>query len=184
VDCPVGRRDRRNAVKEPLAPRAIRIQRCNELYETLGDEAADEMMGWMHGVDAQRAELRELNELNFARIDERFKRVDIRFDAVDTRFDAVDARFDAMESRLAAVERRLDARMDGIEARMDKIEARMGGFEEKLAALAIQMEKGFAGLEAKIDQRTADIMKWSFVFWVGSVLTITGALVALSRFLP
>ena len=160
------------------------------LYETLGDEAADEMVGWMHGVDAQRAELRELNELNFARIDERFKRVDIRFDAVDTRFDAVDARFDAMEGRLAAVERRLDARMDGIEARMgkiearmDKIEARMDGFEAKLAALAIQMEKGFAGLEAKIDQRTADIMKWSFVFWVGSVLTITGALVALSRFL-
>jgi predicted nuclease with TOPRIM domain len=154
------------------------------LYETLGDEAADEMVGWMHGVDAQRAELRELNELNFARIDERFKRVDIRFDAVD-------ARFDALEGRLAAVERRLDARMDGIEARMgkievrmDRIEAHMDTFEAKLTALAIQMEKGFAGLEAKIDQRTADIMKWSFVFWVGSVLTMTGALVALSRFLP
>ena len=159
----------------PSIPITSKLSR--RLYETLGDEAADEMVGWMHGVDAQRAELRELNELNFARIDERFKRVDIRFDAVDTRFDA-------LESRLASVERRLDARMDGIEARMGKIEARLDTFEARLTALAIQMEKGFAGLEAKIDQRTADIMKWSFVFWVGSVLTITGALVALSRFLP
>lgn len=151
------------------------------LYETLGDEAADEMVGWMHGVDAQRAELRELN---FTRIDERFKRVDIRFDAVDARFDAVDARFDAVEGRLAAVEHRLDAVERRLDARMDGIEARMDTFEAKLAALVIQMEKGFARLEMKIDQRTADIMKWSFVFWVGSVLTMTGALVALSRFLP
>jgi hypothetical protein len=33
-----------------------------------------------------------------------------------------------------------------------------------------QLEATIIGrLEAKIEQRTADLMKWSFVFWVGAV---------------
>jgi hypothetical protein len=63
----------------------------------------------MHQVDAQRTELRELNELNFARF----------------------------EARLAQVEATIVGR-----------------------------------LEAKIEQRTADLMKWSFMFWVGAVAAI------------
>jgi hypothetical protein len=67
----------------------------------------------MHGVDVQRAELRELNELNYARFDARFN--ELRHD--------MQAGFAQLESRI----------------------------------------------EAKIEQRTADLMKWSFVFWVGAV---------------
>ena len=33
-----------------------------------GDEAAEAMVDWMHRVESGRAELRELNDLNFARI--------------------------------------------------------------------------------------------------------------------
>ena len=80
-----------------------------KLYETFGDEAAADMVDWMHHVDAQRAELRELNELNFARF-----------------------------------------------------EARLAQFEATIVGR----------LEAKIEQRTADLMKWSFVFWVGAVAAI------------
>ncbi len=80
-----------------------------KLYETFGDEAAADMVDWMHHVDAQRAELRELNELNFARF----------------------------------------------EARLAQLEATIVG-----------------RLEAKIEQRTADLMKWSFLFWVGAVAAI------------
>jgi hypothetical protein len=42
-----------------------------EFHQTLGDEAGDDLVTWMQQVDAQRAELRELNELNFARFDAR-----------------------------------------------------------------------------------------------------------------
>lgn len=50
---------------------AITARLSHKLRETLGDEAAEDMVGWMQLVDTQRAELRELNELNFARFDAR-----------------------------------------------------------------------------------------------------------------
>jgi hypothetical protein len=38
------------------------------LYETFGDDAGADMVDWMQNVEAQRAELRELNELNYSRL--------------------------------------------------------------------------------------------------------------------
>ena len=41
-----------------------------KFYETFGDEIANELVNWFNNVDATyRADLRELNELNFARFD-------------------------------------------------------------------------------------------------------------------
>ena len=41
-----------------------------KFYETFGDEIANELVEWFNAVDATyRAELREINELNFARFD-------------------------------------------------------------------------------------------------------------------
>lgn len=41
-----------------------------EFYERFGDKIADELVNWFNQVDATyRSDLRELNELNFARFD-------------------------------------------------------------------------------------------------------------------
>ena len=41
-----------------------------KFYEQLGDEIANELVEWFNAVDlAYRTDLRELNELNFARFD-------------------------------------------------------------------------------------------------------------------
>jgi len=41
-----------------------------KFYETFGDEIANELVEWFNAVDATyRADLRELNELHFARFD-------------------------------------------------------------------------------------------------------------------
>ncbi|MBI2615935.1 MAG: hypothetical protein HYW52_09720 [Gemmatimonadetes bacterium] len=93
---------------------------------------------------------------------------------MDARFAQIDARFDRVEARFGELETRLRTEFQAGLARIDA----------SVADLRRDMEKGFARLEMRIEQRTADIMKWSFAFWVGSVLTITGALVALSRLLP
>jgi len=48
-----------------------------KFYERLGDEIANELVNWFNAVDATyRTDLRELNELNFARFD---AKVDQRF---------------------------------------------------------------------------------------------------------
>ena len=96
-------------------------------YEQLGDEVTNELVEWFNSVDATyRGDLRELNELNFARFDanvearfatqdatleRRFAAVDVRFAALDAtlerRFAAMDVRFEAMNSRFATTEKRL-----------------------------------------------------------------------------
>ncbi|HWP36929.1 MAG TPA: hypothetical protein VNL18_05175 [Gemmatimonadales bacterium] len=41
-----------------------------QFYDRLGEDVADELVEWFNAVDATyRADLRELNELNFARFD-------------------------------------------------------------------------------------------------------------------
>ncbi len=158
-----------------------------KLYETLGEDAANEMVDWMHRVDAQRAELRDLNELNFSRTEARFADMNARLDQLEARLDRVEARLDQVEARLGRVE----ARLGDVEIRLEKLETGLGDVEDRLradihAGLAEgrrDLERGLARLEMTIERRTADIMKWSFAFWVGSVLAISGALVVLSRFI-
>jgi len=99
-------------------PITARLSR--KLHQTLGDEAGEDLVTWMQQVDAQRAELRELNELNFARFDARLS--------------------------------------------------------TSVAELRQQMQTGFAQLEARLERRMGELIKWSFVFWVGAV----GAIAALA----
>ena len=117
----------------------------HKLYEAFGEDAGADMVGWMQHMEAQRAELRELNELNFGRFEARFSELsrvmDARFAQVDARFAQLDARFTQLE---------------------DTMDARFAQFEATIVGR----------LEAKIEQRTADLMKWSFVFWCGAVAAV------------
>jgi hypothetical protein len=122
-------------------PIAAKLSRT--LYDTFGHEGAEAMVDWMQQVETQRAELRELNDLSFARIDARFG----------------EAR---AENDLRFSEFRQEMRADLGELRRD-------------------MHTGFAHLETKLERRVADLMKWSFVFWVGSTVTLVVALAALGR---
>jgi hypothetical protein len=83
-------------------------------YERLGEQVANELVDWFNQVDAAyRADLRELNELNFARFDakleQRLAELHARLDAKIDRVAAeANARMDAMVADLHAVlERRL-----------------------------------------------------------------------------
>ena len=133
---------------------AVAVKLSRKLYETLGDEAAEAMVGWMESVERNRAELRETSDMAFARIDARFGEAEARFGEMEVRFEAL------LDRRIAALREELRDEMHAGFARLD---ARI------------------AGVEMKIDQRFADLLKWSFTFWVGSTLTLVGALVVLSR---
>ena len=53
-----------------------------KFYEKLGDELANELVEWFNQVDATyRADLRELNELNFARFDAKLEQRVAQLDA-------------------------------------------------------------------------------------------------------
>ena len=97
-----------NHDKGPSMPVTARLSRL--FYERLGEEIANELVDWFNAVDATyRGELREFNELNFARFDakleQRVAELHARIDAVAVELNArIDRRFSELE---ALLERRL-----------------------------------------------------------------------------
>jgi hypothetical protein len=87
-------------------------------YERLGDEIANELVDWFNQVDATyKSDLRELNEMNFARFDAKLEqrlaelRAELRTEIAQVRGDmrALDAKIDASVSALnATIERSLN----------------------------------------------------------------------------
>jgi len=100
-------------------------------YERLGDAAVNELVDWLNAVDGDyRSQLRELNELNFARFDakveQRFAQADAKLERrfaeydgkLEQRFAQVDARFGQIDTRFVQVEARLDRRLAEFETRL------------------------------------------------------------------
>src|SRR5438046_8478104 len=92
-----------------------------KFYEKLGDDVANELVEWFNLVDATyRSDLRELNELNFARFDARLEQriAELRAELqteMRAGFTQADAKmvagFARVDQRLAEFETRLTRRL-------------------------------------------------------------------------
>jgi hypothetical protein len=73
-----------------------------KFYEKFGDDVASELVNWFNDVDATyRTDLRELNELNFARFDAKLEQRVAQLEAkMDARFAEFRAEFHASLARL------------------------------------------------------------------------------------
>jgi hypothetical protein len=131
-------------------------------YDRLGEEVANELVDWFNLVDATyRADLRELNELNFARFDARVEqrlvsleaRLNARIDTLEARLSAkLDTKFDtaAAEHAFAQLNAKIDAKLDTATAEQ--------AFAQLHAKLDTKLDKGvaehaFAQLHAKLDTK-------------------------------
>ncbi len=95
-----------------------------KFYETFGDEIANELVEWFNQVDATyRADLRELNELNFARFDAK----------LEQRWAQLDAK---LEQRIAEVRGDMEAGFARTDA---KLELRLGELRSDLSGLKAEM---------------------------------------------
>jgi erythromycin esterase-like protein len=82
--------------QEPTVPVTARLSKL--FYDRFGDQVVDELVNWLNSVDATyRSDLRELNEINFARFDAK------------------------MEQRFAEMEARIDQRFAELEAKIDRV---------------------------------------------------------------
>ena len=83
-----------------------------KFYEKFGDDIANELVDWFNMVDATyRLELRELNEVNYARFDAKLDQriAELRAE-MQVGFSTADAK---LEQRLAQLETRLTKRLFG-----------------------------------------------------------------------
>lgn len=114
-----------------------------KFYETFGDEIANELVDWFNVIDATyRADLRKLNDLHYARFDAR------------------------LEQRLAEFEARVETRFVELEARMD------ARFERLSSEFRTELERVRAEFRTELAAQRADLIKWSFLFWLGMVLSV------------
>ena len=132
-------------------------------YETFGDEIANELVEWFNQVDATyRADLLQINELNFSRFDAR------------------------LEQRTAQIQAKLEQRMTQVEAKLEQRVARVEAkLEQRIARVEAKLEQRIARVEAELGQRIAearaDSIKWMFVFWVGTLVLLGGLMLFLVR---
>jgi DNA anti-recombination protein RmuC len=174
-------------------------------YDKFGDEVTNELVNWFNQVDlTYRTELRELNELNYARfeakLDQRITelRTELRtelgkmatqqalselrrdmekgFSRLDAKLESTESRFDA---KLEGMESRFDAKLEGMESRFDaKLESMESRFDAKLQS----MEHRLLGRQdGALGGLRAELLKWMFGFWVAQAATTTGLFLALAR---
>ena len=118
-----------------------------KFYAKLGDDVTSELVEWFDTVDtSQRETFKELVDASFGRIDTRIAELTARFDA---RISDVTARFDA---RFADLDARFDTRLVDLGARL---EARM---------------------DAKLEGLKSELLKWMFLFWLGTMGTVLAML--------
>lgn len=128
-------------------------------YDRLGEDIAGELVDWFNQVDATyRSDLRELNELNFARFDAKLEqRITASEAKVDLRLTLFEAK---IEKRLTEFEAKIDHRIGALERRMDVFEARM--------------EQRFAEFEARMERRFGEQARWMFAAWASLLIPIIG----------
>ena len=73
----------------------------------------------------------------------------------EANFGRVDARLQAMEERIVQSEARVEVRVDALVARMDALEAKL-----------------LAQMDAKLEAQKSELLKWMFLFWVGTMGTV------------
>jgi DNA anti-recombination protein RmuC len=129
-------------------------------YERFGDETANELVEWFNSVDATyRADLRDLNELNFARFDARLEQ-------------RVTQSGSRLELRIAEVETKLERRIVEVEV---KLERRIAALEARLDQSITELRSEFhATLAKELGTLRAELIKWSFVFFATAALAVIG----------
>jgi len=113
-----------------------------KFYEKFGDDLTNELVGWFNLVDATyRSDLRELNELNFARFDAKLEQ---RLAELSARFDVKLAQQVAeLRSEMREGFARVDQRLAELETRLTK---RLFGFWIAQAATTVGLVLGVVKL--------------------------------------
>ncbi len=132
-------------------------------YEQFGDEIANELVEWFNSVDATyRGDLRELNELNFARFDAKLEK----------RVAGLEAK---LGERMTVLETKLGRRMDELDAKVDQLAAHVGARFDTLEAKLLQR------IETRIGAAHREMVRWMLGSWASVMLVLLGTLLAVLK---
>ena len=150
-------------------PVPVTVKLSKKFYDRFGHDVVAELVEWFNTVDlTYRTDLRELNELNFARFD---AKVEQRFAEAEAR---LERRFNEFEVKWVGRIGELEAK---VEARFAVLESK---WETRFAELEATVERRFAEQDSKWEKRLAELetrlSNRMFRFWIAQAAT-TAALV-------
>jgi ABC-type phosphate transport system auxiliary subunit len=121
-------------------------------YEVFGDEVANQLVTWFNDVDTTyRDELRALNAANAERVE------------------AIGARLEArVDQRIAELQADLRTEFHR------EIAGLRGEFHKEMGALRGEFHKEMGALRG-------DLIRWTFMFWVGNTVTTVGLVFAMLK---
>ena len=124
-------------------------------YDRLGDEVVNELVNWLNTVDAgYRGELRELNDINYARFDASVKQ--------------------QFAERFAQLDQRLAERFAQSDQRFAQVEQRFAQIDQRLAELDAKIDVRFAESDAKLERGLKEHTRWMFLVWSSLLVPIVG----------
>jgi hypothetical protein len=130
-----------------------------KLRKTLGDEAANDLVTWVDQATARElGQMRELADLHYGRFDAR------------------------LEQRLAELRADVDARIESLRAELHtRIESLRTDIYTRIESLRTDLYTRIDAVRVEMMAQRADLIKWMFLFWVGTIVPLAGLMVALVR---
>ena len=119
------------------------------------DDATNDLFAWWEeAATVNRAAVREVADLYFARFDAR------------------------LEKGLAEVRSELAVARSDMDKALAEVRAEMGsGFAE----VRSEMKTRLAEVRTEMASLRADMIKWMFMFWVGTIVPLAGLIIALTK---
>ena len=143
-------------------------------YDRFGDDVVDELVNWFNSVDATyRGDLKELNEVNFARFDAKLEQRFAEQDAkLEKRFSELETKF---EKRFVELEAKVEKRFGELEAKFEKrfgeLEAK---FEKRFVLLDSRIDGVADSLRVSIERSLKAQSRWMSLIWVSLLIPIIG----------
>ena len=122
----------------------IRPELARKLHEALGPEAAGQMVDWMHDVDRTAS-----------------RDVALRGDVAELRH--------ATSAEMATLRHEVQT---GFAEVRQEMQTGLAEVRQEMRDGDVGVREAIAQLEIRLERRIGDLIKWSFVFWVGAVSAI------------
>ena len=111
-------------------------------YERFGEQVANELVEWFNLVDATyRADLRELNEVNYARFEAK------------------------LEQRLSEFRSEMQTEFAGLRAELAGLRAEFTGLRAESTGLRAELRAELASARAEMERRLGEQTRWMFLCW-------------------
>ena len=132
-----------------------------QFYDRFGESVTNELVDWFNQVDAAyKSDLRDINELNFARFDAKLEQRLAEFDAkLEHRFAESDVK---LEHRFAEYDVKLERRFAESDV---KFERRFAEYDVKLEQRAAELRVDMRGLELSLERTLREQTRFFFLAW-------------------